>query len=424
MPGRLFITLTLCVAHVITAVALLATPASAHADPTSSTAPEDPPTTTSTAPSATPQPLPAPLRTPPANAASSPINVPVDEETAEFRAELARRQQLLDEFLAQLDALDRELSVAAEAHNAAVARLEATRQQIARTEVDLANAEHAFAVQMELLNNRTAEMYKKGSINSIVVLLGSESFRDLIARVQFLNTIGSADAQAAEKLRAQRDLVRKAADELQKAQVHAESLEFELKARQLEIMARIQDRQEMLANAQMELLELLDEHAAQRQTEEAALLRSILSGANEAGIRIEPGSPVETAFAYYGVPYLWGGKNPAGFDCSGLLYYTFKQHGVELPHYSGAQFLRGERIPPAALQPGDAVFFGSPIHHVGIYVGGGYFIHAPRTGDFVRLAPLAERRDYAGARRYNWVPRTAPPSRARVNPAAPFAAIR
>lgn len=419
MPSGQFIaTFTLCVAQLITAAALLAAPASAHANPIDSATPS-PPATAST----TPQP-PAPLRTPPADNSSSAINVPVDEETAEFRAELARRQQLLDEFLAQLDALDRELSIAAEAHNAAVSRLEATRQQIARTEVDLANAEHAYSVQMELLNGRTAEMYKEGSLSPLVMLLGSDSFQDLIARVQFLNAIGSADAEAAEKLRAQRDLVRESADRLREAQTHAETLEFELKARQIEIMARIEERQKMLANAQLELLELLDEHAAQRQTEETALLRSILSGANEAGIRIEPGSPVETAFAYYGVPYLWGGKNPAGFDCSGLLYYTFKQHGVELPHYSGAQFLRGERIPPAALQPGDAVFFGSPIHHVGMYVGGGYFIHAPRTGDFVSLAPLAERRDYAGARRYNWVPRTAPPSRARVNPAAPFAAIR
>ena len=258
MPGGQFIaTFTLCVAQLITAAALLAAPASAHASPVDSATPS-PPATTSAAP-------PAPLRTPPADNSSSAINVPVDEETAEFRTELARRQQLLDEFLAQLDALDRELSIAAEAHNAALARLEATRQQIARTEVDLANAEHAHSVQMELLNGRTAEMYKEGSLSPLVMLLGSDSFQDLIARVQFLNAIGSADAEAAERLRAQRDLVRESADRLREAQTHAEALEFELKARQLEIMARIEERQKMLANAQLELLELLDEHAAQRQ---------------------------------------------------------------------------------------------------------------------------------------------------------------
>ena len=165
----------------------------------------------------------------------------------------------------------------------------------------------------------------------------------------------------------------------------------------------------MLAEAQADLLELLDQEAARRSVEEADLLRSILSGANAAGIEVTPGSPVETALAYHGIPYLWGGETPAGFDCSGLVLYVFRQHGVELPHYSGSQFLLGDKVVPAALQPGDVVFFGSPIHHVGIYIGGGYYIHAPRTGDFIKISPLAKRRDYAGARRYDWVPRVLPP---------------
>jgi cell wall-associated NlpC family hydrolase len=61
------------------------------------------------------------------------------------------------------------------------------------------------------------------------------------------------------------------------------------------------------------------------------------------------------------------------------------------------------------LAPGDVVFFGSPIHHVGMYIGGGYFLHAPRTGDFVKISKLSGRHDYAGARRYPWKYRTAPP---------------
>jgi cell wall-associated NlpC family hydrolase len=132
----------------------------------------------------------------------------------------------------------------------------------------------------------------------------------------------------------------------------------------------------------------------------------VLAGAGEAGINVEPGSPVETALGYHGVPYLWGGESPRGFDCSGLVMYVFRQHGVSLPHYSGSQFQLGEKIAPADLEPGDAVFFGSPIYHVGMYVGAGYFIHAPRTGDFVKLSLLAQRRDYAGARRYDWSYRT------------------
>jgi len=163
---------------------------------------------------------------------------------------------------------------------------------------------------------------------------------------------------------------------------------------------------------------LLDSQAADRRLAEAELLREVLSGANRAGIVVEPGSPVETALAYHGVPYLWGGATPSGFDCSGLILYVYKQHGVNLPHYSGAQFQLGEKISPAGLQPGDVVFFGSPVYHVGMYVGAGYFIHAPRTGDFVKLSKLADRKDYAGARRYDWSYRTGPIANAAVNPSA------
>ena len=90
--------------------------------------------------------------------------------------------------------------------------------------------------------------------------------------------------------------------------------------------------------------------------------------------------------------------------------YVYAQHGVTLPHYSGAQFLLGQKVDYADLQPGDLVFFGSPIHHVGMYIGGGYFIEAPHTGDFVKISPLAGRSNYAGARRYPWATRIGDPA--------------
>ncbi|MDZ4166372.1 MAG: NlpC/P60 family protein [Coriobacteriia bacterium] len=405
----------------LVSVLLLATPAVAA--PSSSTTGTPTPPPASPAPAPAPAPDRTPLRTPPADT-PAPIDVPVDEETREFREELARRQAALDEFLAQLDALDRELALAAEAYNAAVDKLEATKVKVIRTEQSLEDATAAYAFQSELLEGRATSIYKEGTFSTIEVLLGSKSLTDFLERVKFLNTIGLADAEVAKALKAQRDLVEKAAEELKGSQTKAEALEFELKARQIEVMLRIQERQEMLANAQLELLELLDEQAARRQGEEAVLLRSILSGANEAGIVITPGSPVETAFAYHGVPYLWGGESPAGMDCSGLVLYVYRQHGVELPHYSGSQFLMGQKVAPAGLQPGDAVFFGSPIYHVGLYVGGGYFIHAPRTGDFVKISPLAARKDYAGARRYNWVPRVGSPVGGRADFTDPLATIR
>ncbi len=148
----------------------------------------------------------------------------------------------------------------------------------------------------------------------------------------------------------------------------------------------------------------MDAEAAKRSDQQGILLQEVLSGANKNGIVATPGSPVETALGYHGVPYVWGGESPSGLDCSGLILYVFNQHGVKLPHYSGYQFLRGDKIPVSQIQPNDVVFFGSPVHHVGMYIGGGYFIHAPKRNDFVKISKLADRSDIAGVRRYPWVP--------------------
>lgn len=339
-------------------------------------------------------------------------------QTAAFRTELEQRRAELDAFQAQLEALDRELSIATEAYNASVFELETTRQRLTATRLDLDNAEIALDIQSSQLSDRVREIYRSGELNTLDILLGARSVTDLVARIRFLHTLGQSDADIAETLRQQRDQIAAKAADLQSAQLYAESLEFSLEARRIEVMLRIQERQETLAQAQTELLELLDAEAARRQQEEAALMRAILSGASDAGVVVKPGSPVETALGYHGIPYVWGGASTSGFDCSGLVLYVYKQHGVSLPHYSGAQFQLGAKVAPADLQPGDVVFFGSPVHHVGIYVGGGYFVHAPRTGDFVKLSKLAERSDYAGARRYDWKPRGGPIAGAVMNPAS------
>lgn len=348
----------------------------------------------------------------------SPIPQPTDAETAAFRAKLAEKQAELDALEAQLDELDRELSIAAEEYNKAVMELETTTNRLETTKKDLANAELAFELQQDTLSARARDIYRNGELSSLDVLLGSKSISDFVARVRYLYMMGESDASIVAALEAQRDLIAEAEREAEADEEQARSLEFQLQARKIEVMLRIQEREELLASVQTELLELLDDQAAERQLAEAELLREVLTGANRAGIVVEPGSPVETALAYHGVPYLWGGESPRGFDCSGLVMYVMRQHGVNLPHYSGAQFQLGERVAPSALQPGDAVFFGSPVYHVGMYVGAGYFIHAPRTGDFVKLSRLADRKDYAGARRYDWNYRTQPILGAVTDPVA------
>jgi cell wall-associated NlpC family hydrolase len=100
------------------------------------------------------------------------------------------------------------------------------------------------------------------------------------------------------------------------------------------------------------------------------------------------GQAAAIAMQYLGTPYVWGGSSPGGFDCSGLTMYVWAQLGVSLPHNAAAQYNYGTPVPSNALEPGDLVFFDG-LGHVGIYVGNGAFIHAPHTGDVVKISTLS-----------------------------------
>jgi cell wall-associated NlpC family hydrolase len=112
------------------------------------------------------------------------------------------------------------------------------------------------------------------------------------------------------------------------------------------------------------------------------------------------GGVVGIAMRYLGTPYVWGGASPSGFDCSGFVMYVFNQIGVSLPHSSYAQYGYGSPVSRGDLQPGDLVFFDG-LGHVGIYVGGGSFIHAPHTGDVVKISSMTGwyASTFVGARR-------------------------
>jgi cell wall-associated NlpC family hydrolase len=124
---------------------------------------------------------------------------------------------------------------------------------------------------------------------------------------------------------------------------------------------------------------------------------------------------VVLAERFLGVPYVWAGATPTGFDCSGLTMYVYGLLGIHLTHFTGSQIYEGRPVPPSQLQPGDLVFFhpdsnGVP-HHEGMYIGNGQFIHAPHTGDVVRISSLYETRyalSYVGAVR-PYVARTSSP---------------
>ena len=102
------------------------------------------------------------------------------------------------------------------------------------------------------------------------------------------------------------------------------------------------------------------------------------------------------AMQFQGVPYVWGGASPAGFDCSGLPAYAYAQVGISVPHYTVAIWNAFPQVPSDRLQAGDLVFFHD-LGHMGIYIGGGRFVHSPHTGDVVKVSDLGTYSGYVGA---------------------------
>ena len=116
-----------------------------------------------------------------------------------------------------------------------------------------------------------------------------------------------------------------------------------------------------------------------------------------------------TAERFLGLPYLWGGTSSCGYDCSGLMYRLFESAGIRIPRDAGDQACYGKRVEKEELLPGDLVFFADnkgrgKVHHVGMYVGNGAFLHSPRTGHPVRIDRLSAEtyaQEFCAARRYD-----------------------
>lgn len=303
------------------------------------------------------------------------------------------------EVKAQIDRLDTRVDYATERYDVARSRhavLVVERRKAAKRFDKITKRERVVQKHLRI---RATSMYRQGPMGFLDVLLGSQSFEEFSTTWDLLRDLNNDDASAIAEPKVLRAEAKKARNELvrkERAAKHQVSI-MRSNKRSIERQLALRKRKLRGLEAQIALLEAAQEAARAREA------LSFVSGGGRGGYdsfppptRAPRGEVVDVARRYLGAAYVWGASGPNTFDCSGFTMFVYNQVGVSLPHSSRAQIAYGERVSRSDLQPGDLVFFGSPIHHVGMYVGGGMYIHAPHTGDVVKISAL-DRGDYAGA---------------------------
>jgi peptidoglycan DL-endopeptidase CwlO len=384
-----------------------------------------------------------------------------DLSAASPKERLRQKQAEARAVLAQVNQLNQSLEASVEAWNGARYELDVTRRQLVVDRRRVGAAERQRRIAVAQVAARLRALYENGddeSETTLGILLGSGSVSEILDRLDAARVVAAADKRLTEQAIAARDRYARAA-RVAAAVVHRRTVALEQRDRErTRISGLLDEHKRLLASVQGEVDTLRVEEAARqaklraeaearlaaearsRRAEEqraadaaaaAARARAAITPRTTApaaptttGSATPPATTTTTttistpppvpagpagsghpaaatiALRYLGVPYLWGGASPAtGFDCSGLVMYVYAQLGISLPHFAAAQYQLGMPVDRTQLIPGDLVFFDA-LDHVGIYIGGGQFVHAPQTGDVVKITPLSDfGTSYVGARR-------------------------
>jgi cell wall-associated NlpC family hydrolase len=336
---------------------------------------------------------------------------PIDQKKAEAR-----------QVYAQIIELDRELGVADEKINLANLQLSQVEDEQKVNQRELVVAKRNLSRSRHLVAKRLLSLYTTSQPTTLDLLLGSTSVTNLLTRIDNADRLSKLDAQVIGQVTAFQIAVERHAVALRHERAQAAHLIAERQAQRQAVAAKFSERQRLLNSIKDEIstLEAQErarqqralqaaqdriEAAQQAQQQEAQQAVVGATASTPEGATVAPPSPyggvVGIAMQYIGVPYVWGGASPSGFDCSGLVMYAFAQMGIQLPHSTYAQINYGVPVAYSDLQPGDLVFFDA-VGHVGIYIGGGEFVDAPHTGAYVRVDSMTSSwaiSSFSGARR-------------------------
>jgi cell wall-associated NlpC family hydrolase len=300
----------------------------------------------------------------------------------------APSREEVEQARARLDSLNRDLDLMVEQYNQARLRLQEVQARLADVRAQAQRAQATADRATRSLNANAARAYR-GVGSQIAELFESASLADFSDRLEFIGSMAQADSDLAVEAETARQEARWTAAELRATAEERQGIVDALAAKQDQIESRVAEARDLYEELDREYHEAL---AASAAAEEAAA-----AGTSVGGSPIPPppapnanvAAVLQAAYSMIGTPYQYGGSSPeTGFDCSGFTMWSWSHAGVYLPHSSAAQYASLPHVAQSDLQPGDLVFFYSPISHVGIYVGGGSMIHSPQTGSVVSVVPI------------------------------------
>jgi peptidoglycan DL-endopeptidase CwlO len=345
------------------------------------------------------------------------VSLVVSNSASGEPASVASKQAQAQSVLAQIQSLDASMEHAIEAYNLANEHLRAIRRDLEQNRIVLRIAQGNLKRAQRALANRAVAIYTSGTSDSTLdVLVGSSSLAEIVDGLEAVERVSSQDAQVLRDVRTFRTQVQRRRVYLRNARSRQAELVAERAAHKASIESQLAERQSMLSSIRSEIAAIraaeqrrqaeLERQARARLAAPQPLIPNFAAAAPEAPSVIPTPAPakyggvVGIAMQYLGIPYVYGGSTPAGFDCSGFIMYVYAQVGVSLPHNAAAQYGYGTPVDRSQLQPGDLVFFNG-LGHAGIYIGGGSFIHSPHTGDVVKISSLSGWYDstWVGARR-------------------------
>jgi cell wall-associated NlpC family hydrolase len=286
----------------------------------------------------------------------------------------------------QLDRLNRESDQLVEQYNQSRLALRRIQQALDGLRRQASGAEADLRRLQTALGARASAAYVQGAGSAMAAVLASDDPSAAIARVQVLDLLAAHDGDLMDRLgvagqayAARRaDLV--AAEKTQAAEVDR------LEAKKAEVERAAERTRALLDRMRAAASPAVPRRPSTPSTPAAP--PSPAGGGGGGGGSGSGAAAVRYAMAQVGDPYCWGGTGPGCYDCSGLTMMAWQQAGVSLPHSSAAQFNVGRRISAGELQPGDLVFYYSPISHVSMYIGNGQRVSATHTGDYVRVQSL------------------------------------